>query len=214
MVKQKLLNKSCWILVESVSFLWLTYSALVVTQVLQNAWRPTIVKCCQFTVEHIGSSKCPSCSSSSMWKNLTPISQFCTTSLPIVLCEKQLSTTYKPSLMDPILQLKKAVHTRWLSHDQAITVLQCTISSVITTLEREVTENDKAVACGLAREIKTYNFIATVYLLSDVFPLYLPNWILSFKQLMLTYTLLSLKCQLQLHHWSHFAIIRELFCNN
>ena len=75
------------------------------------------------------------------------------------------------SLMDTILQLKKAVHTRWLSHDQAITVLRHTLSSVITTLECEVTENDEAVACGLSREIKTYNFIATVYLLSDILPL-------------------------------------------
>ena len=66
-----------------------------------------------------------------------------------------------------MLQLKKAVHTRWLSHDQAITVLRRTLSSV---MEREVAENDEAVARGLLREIKTYNFIATVYLLSDVHP--------------------------------------------
>ena len=31
-------------------------------------------------------------------------------------------------LTDPMLQLKKAVHTRWLSHDQAITVLRRTLS--------------------------------------------------------------------------------------
>ena len=58
-------------------------------------------------------------------------------------------------LTDTMLQLKKAVHTRWLSHDQAIIVLRRTLSSVITTLEHEVVENDEAVARGLVREIKT-----------------------------------------------------------
>ena len=57
-------------------------------------------------------------------------------------------------LTDPMLQLKKAVHTRWLSHDQAITVLRRTLSSVITTLEHEVAENDEAVARGLFVKLK------------------------------------------------------------
>ena len=45
--------------------------------------------------------------------------------------------------------LKKAIHTRWLSHDQAVTTIRPTLPSLLTTLEREVDERDDAVARGL-----------------------------------------------------------------
>lgn len=71
---------------------------------------------------------------------------------------------------EPVLCLKKAIHTRWLSHDKAVTAIRRTLPSLLTTLEREVAERDDAVACGLVRAIKCYKFIATIYLLSDVLP--------------------------------------------
>ena len=59
--------------------------------------------------------------------------------------------------------VQKAVHTRWLSHDQAVSALRHTLRSLLATLEREVSEKEDAVASGLARSIKSYNFIATLY---------------------------------------------------
>lgn len=70
-------------------------------------------------------------------------------------------------LEEPVLCLKKAAFTRWLSHDQAVTTI---LQSLLATLEREVVENDNAVARGLLHAMKSYNFIASVYLLSDVLP--------------------------------------------
>ena len=71
---------------------------------------------------------------------------------------------------EPVLCLKKAAFTRWLSHDQAVTTICKTLQSLLATLEREVIENDNAVARGLLHAMKSYNFIASVYLLSDVLP--------------------------------------------
>ena len=71
---------------------------------------------------------------------------------------------------EPVLHLRKAIHTRWLSHDQAVTAIRRTLPSLLTTLEREVAEKNDAVARGLVRAVKSYNFVATLYLLSDVLP--------------------------------------------
>ena len=68
------------------------------------------------------------------------------------------------------LHKKKAVHTRWLSHEQAIIAVRSTMPALIVALEREVTENDNAIACGLVTAIKSYKLVATVYLLSDILP--------------------------------------------
>ena len=56
---------------------------------------------------------------------------------------------------EPVLHLKKAIHTRWLSHDQAI---RRTLPSLLTTLEREVAEKDDAVARGLLQALICYKF--------------------------------------------------------
>ena len=71
---------------------------------------------------------------------------------------------------DPVLCLKKAIHTRWLSHDKAVTAIRRTLPSLLTTLEREVAERDNVVAHGLARAVKLYKFVTLLYLLSDVLP--------------------------------------------
>ena len=73
-------------------------------------------------------------------------------------------------IKEPVLCLKKAAFTRWLSHDQAVTTIRKTLKSLLTTLEREVAENDNAVAQGLLHAMKSYNFIASVHLFSDVLP--------------------------------------------
>ena len=71
---------------------------------------------------------------------------------------------------EPVLHLKNAVHTRWLSHEQSIKAIRRTMAALITALEREVVENDNAIARGLVIAMKSYNFVATVYFLSDVLP--------------------------------------------
>ena len=65
---------------------------------------------------------------------------------------------------EPVLCLKKAAFT------QAVTTICKTLKSLLTTLEREVAESDNAVARGLLHAMKSYNFIVSVYLLSDVLP--------------------------------------------
>ena len=71
---------------------------------------------------------------------------------------------------ESVLCLKKAIHTRWLSHDKAVTAIRRTLPSLLTTLEREVAERDDAAARGLVHAIKLYKFVAMLYLLSDVLP--------------------------------------------
>lgn len=49
----------------------------------------------------------------------------------------------------PVLCLKNAIHTRWLSHEQSIDVIRRTLSTLIAALEREVADNDNVIAQGL-----------------------------------------------------------------
>ena len=72
---------------------------------------------------------------------------------------------------EPVLHLKRAVYTRWLSHDQAVTSIRRTLISLLATLERAVAENDDAVARCLLNAMKSYKFVATLYLLSNVLPI-------------------------------------------
>ena len=71
---------------------------------------------------------------------------------------------------EPVLCLKKAIHTRWLSHDKAVTAIRHTLPSLLTTLERKVAKRDDVVARGLVRAIKLYKFVALLDLLGDVLP--------------------------------------------
>ena len=86
-----------------------------------------------------------------------------------------------------MLRLKKAVHTRWLSHEQAIIAIHHTMPALIVALEREGMENDNVIARRLVTTIKSYNFVATVYLLSDILPhlsvLKLPELVCTFVKL-------------------------------
>ena len=73
-------------------------------------------------------------------------------------------------LEDPRLKLTQAKDVRWLSHEDAVNNLRKYLRSVITSLEREADERHDAQALGLATFVKTYNFVATLLMLSDILP--------------------------------------------
>ena len=73
-------------------------------------------------------------------------------------------------LEDPRLKLTQAKDVRWLSHEHAVNNLRKCLKSVITSLEREADERHDAQALGLATFVKTYNFVATLLMLSDILP--------------------------------------------
>ncbi len=70
----------------------------------------------------------------------------------------------------PELKLKKALDTRWLSHDAACQTLMRILPAVIASLEREASERGEAIAVGLSRVVQTFKFIATLYMMCDVLP--------------------------------------------
>ena len=70
-------------------------------------------------------------------------------------------------LDEPQLKLKRAMETRWLSHESVLDALQRCLKAVRATLEQE-TEDGDATAHGLALKLSTPNFIAVLLLLSDV----------------------------------------------
>jgi hypothetical protein len=71
---------------------------------------------------------------------------------------------------DPMLKLTQAKDVRWLSHERAVSHLRQCLKSVILSLEQESSERNNAEAAGLLSFIRTYNFIASLYLFSDVLP--------------------------------------------
>ena len=70
----------------------------------------------------------------------------------------------------PQLKLVKAADTCWLSHDQAVSVLQRTYDAVVTSLERAATERHAATAAGLENFVRSVNFIASLVMLEDILP--------------------------------------------
>ena len=73
-------------------------------------------------------------------------------------------------LETPELKLKKPLDTRWLSHDAACQTLMKIFPSVIMSLECEAVEHGEALAVGLSKVVKRYNFIAMLYMMCDVLP--------------------------------------------
>ena len=71
----------------------------------------------------------------------------------------------------PQLKLKQPADTRWLSHDAACRTLVQVLPAVITSLEREAGERGQALAIGLCKVVKHYDFISTLYMMCDVLPL-------------------------------------------
>ena len=73
-------------------------------------------------------------------------------------------------LNDPQIKFTQAKDVRWLSHDKVVQTLRRCLPSVITSLEREAEERNNAEAAGLAVFVKTYRFVAALYMFSDVLP--------------------------------------------
>ena len=73
-------------------------------------------------------------------------------------------------LNDPQIKCKQAKDVHWLSHDNAIKVLIRSLPPILVSRDREASKNGEPSAHGLYKFMKCYNFVATVYLLSDVLP--------------------------------------------
>ena len=93
---------------------------------------------------------------------------------------------------DPCLKLTQAKDVRWLSHDKAVSNLPRCLLSVIASLEREAEERNNAEASGLAAYVKTYKFVAALYMFSDILP-----------------PLAGLSCAFQKHD-IHFTVVKPL----
>ena len=64
----------------------------------------------------------------------------------------------------------KAKDVHWLSYDMAIKAVIHTYSSVLVSLECEVSEHGEPTAHGLTKFMKCYKFIFSIYVLSDILP--------------------------------------------
>ena len=73
-------------------------------------------------------------------------------------------------LDDPHLKLTQAKDVRWLSHERAVSHLRQCYTSVILSLDKEGTENNCAEAADLCTFIRSYSYIASLYMFSDVLP--------------------------------------------
>lgn len=71
-------------------------------------------------------------------------------------------------LIDPLLKFKLPSTTRWLSRPQAVDAVRRSLPSLLLSLDREASEQMDATALGLATLCKTYIFIATLMLMSDI----------------------------------------------
>jgi hypothetical protein len=78
-----------------------------------------------------------------------------------VLCEIQAV------LAHPQLKMLKPGDTRWLSHRNSVHAIRQSFSPLVVALESIYEENDDAEAFGLAKLVKSYNFIASVSMLCD-----------------------------------------------
>ena len=73
-------------------------------------------------------------------------------------------------LNDPSIKCKQAKDVRWLSHENAIKAVVCTLPFLLVSLDREASEHGEPTAHGLYKFMKSYKFVACTYLLHDVLP--------------------------------------------
>ncbi|KAJ8043866.1 hypothetical protein HOLleu_11156 [Holothuria leucospilota] len=78
--------------------------------------------------------------------------------------------TIQESLEDPVLKPKRALTTRWLSHDHACSTMRQIITSVIISLGREAAEKDNPKAIGLLKLASQWKFVATLHMMCDILP--------------------------------------------
>ena len=69
---------------------------------------------------------------------------------------------------DPPLRFKLPSATRWLSHAQAVDAVRRSLTSLLLSLDREASERADPTAVGLLTLCKTYKFVATLMLMSDI----------------------------------------------
>ena len=70
----------------------------------------------------------------------------------------------------PQLKMIKPSDTRWLAHDRSVKAIRCSTRPLIDTLEHIHEDTGQPEALGMLRTMKTYNFVVTLMMLSDVLP--------------------------------------------
>ena len=70
----------------------------------------------------------------------------------------------------PQLKMIKPSDTRWLAHDRSVKAIRCSMRPLIDTLEHIHEDTGEPEALGMLRTMKTYNFVVTLMMLSDVLP--------------------------------------------
>ena len=76
----------------------------------------------------------------------------------------------RPSSNHLQLKMIKPSDTRWLAHNRSVKVIRCSMRPLIDTLEHIREDTGEPEALGMLRTMKTYNFVATLMMLSDVLP--------------------------------------------
>ena len=71
----------------------------------------------------------------------------------------------------PQLKMIKPSDTRWLAHDRSVKAIRCSMRPLIDTLEHIHEDTGQPEALGMLRTMKTYNFVETLMMLSDVLPI-------------------------------------------
>ena len=71
----------------------------------------------------------------------------------------------------PQLKMIKPSDTRWLTYDRSsVKAIRCSMRPLIDTLEHIHEDTGEPEALRMLRTMKTYNFVATLMMLSDVLP--------------------------------------------
>ena len=77
-------------------------------------------------------------------------------------------TLIHTNLCDPVLRLKQAKDTHWLSHQAAVDASRCSLVAFVTSLDSETAERSEPTACGLKTFILKDFLIATLSLFVDI----------------------------------------------
>ena len=70
----------------------------------------------------------------------------------------------------PQLKMIKPSDSRWLAHDRSVKATRCSMRPLIDTIEHIHEDTGESEALGMLRTMKTYNFVETLMMLSDVLP--------------------------------------------
>ena len=68
------------------------------------------------------------------------------------------------------LKMIKPSDTRWLAHDRSVKATRCSTRPLIDTVEHIHEDTGEPEALAMLRTMKTYNFVETLMMLSDVLP--------------------------------------------